>query len=182
MGTNAVQLLNNGKIVLGGTYYYSNYSQSGFTLVKVNANGTLDASFGNSGFKNFNFGGQNDYLYGILVQADGKILAAGSSAGKFALARINTNAGYDANFNITGKTLTEFDAGSTSRANYISFEPDQKILATGLISRNDSTVGFCTARFHTGNTVGLMERQDLLQTWVYPNPFTQSFTLDVALT
>lgn len=181
MGTNAVKLLDNGKIVLGGTYYYSNYSKSGFTLARVNANGTMDASFGTTGIKNFNFGGQDDFLYSILVQEDGKILAAGSTAGKFALARISTNGSYDLSFNATGKSSIEFDAGSTSSAHFMSFEADQKIWVSGLIRRNDLSVGFCSARFHLGNTVGLLERESTLQASVFPNPFKESISLEVNL-
>jgi uncharacterized delta-60 repeat protein len=181
MGTNAVKLLDNGKIIVGGTYYYSNYTKSGFALASVNANGTMDASFGSTGVKNFNFGGQDDFLYSILVQEDGKILAAGSTAGKFALARIHKNGTYDLSFNANGKSTIEFDAGSTSSAHFMSFEANQKIWVSGLVRNSDLSVGFCSARFHIGNTVGLLERENSLQATVYPNPFKEYITVEVSL-
>ncbi|MCF8254795.1 MAG: T9SS type A sorting domain-containing protein [Bacteroidia bacterium] len=181
MGTNAMKLLDNGKIILGGTYYYSNYTKSGFAIASVNADGTMDASFGSNGLRNFNFGGQDDFLYSILVQEDGKILAAGSTTGKFALARIHKNGTYDLSFNTTGKTTIEFDAGSTSSAHFMSFEADQKIWVSGLIRHSDLSVGFCSARFHLGNTVGLLERENSLQASVYPNPFKESITIEVSI-
>jgi uncharacterized delta-60 repeat protein len=181
MGTNAAKVLDNGKIIIGGTYYYSNYTKSGFTIASVNANGTMDAVFGSTGVKNFNFGGQDDFLYSILVQEDGKILAAGSTVGKFALARINKNGTYDLGFNATGKSTIDFDAGSTSSAHFMSFEADQKLWVTGLIIRADLSIGFCSARFHLGNTVGLLEKENALQANVYPNPFTEQVNLDINL-
>jgi uncharacterized delta-60 repeat protein len=181
MGTSDAKLLDNGKIILGGTYYYSNYTKSGFTLVSINSNGTMDATFGSTGYRNFNFGGQNDILNSILVQEDGKILAGGSTADKLALARINTNGSYDLNFNATGKSSIEFDAGSTSIAYYMNFEADQKINVGGIITRSDSSIGFCSARFYLGNTVGLLERENSMQVSLYPNPFKEIINIEASL-
>jgi hypothetical protein len=55
-------------------------------------------------------------------------------------------------------------------------------LVTGLISRFDSTVGYCKARFHIGNTVGINEQEVQLEPVVFPNPFAQNFSLNLNLT
>ena len=65
-----------GKIVVAGNSYSSN---SDLTLVRYNANGSLDTSFGGTGKVTTDFGSRDDYGYSVVLQADGKIVVAGSS-------------------------------------------------------------------------------------------------------
>ena len=89
----SVQL--DGKIVTAGFGYDSSGVQSYYVLIRYNANGTLDGSFGSAGIVTTNLGGGTDnFAYGLAIQTDGKIVAAGtsgttdSSAGMFvAIAR-----------------------------------------------------------------------------------------------
>jgi uncharacterized delta-60 repeat protein len=85
----ALALQADGKLVALG-----HRSQFNFALARYNADGSLDASFGDAGKArtDFNSGGQG---YAVALQTDGKIVAAGglgySSSGDFALARYNPN-------------------------------------------------------------------------------------------
>jgi uncharacterized delta-60 repeat protein len=73
-----------GKIIVAGKSY-SNTS-SDFLLVRYNADGTLDSSFGNSGKAILDLGG-TDSAEGMLLQPDNKVLAVGTKNGDMALVR-----------------------------------------------------------------------------------------------
>jgi uncharacterized delta-60 repeat protein len=74
-----------GKILVGGSNGFRSYSsgtvsqQGDFAIMRLNANGSLDTTFGVGGTRVIN-GNRNDYgLKSIYVKPDGKILAAGTS-------------------------------------------------------------------------------------------------------
>ncbi|MET9536264.1 calcium-binding protein [Streptomyces sp. NPDC006553] len=81
-------LQQNGKIVLAGRADDPNSSEANdFGLARLHVNGAVDTGFGGDGFVVTGF---NDFdeARGVLVQPDGKIVAAGYGAGfAFALAR-----------------------------------------------------------------------------------------------
>ncbi|WP_329275113.1 calcium-binding protein [Streptomyces sp. NBC_00691] len=81
-------LQQNGKIVLAGRADDPDSSEANdFGLARLNVNGSVDTGFGGDGFVVTGF---NDFdeARGVLVQPDGKIVAAGYGAGfSFALAR-----------------------------------------------------------------------------------------------
>ncbi|MFD9353417.1 calcium-binding protein [Streptomyces sp. NPDC060031] len=81
-------LQQNGKIVLAGRADDPNSSEANdFGLARFNPNGTVDTGFGGDGFVVTGFG-DFDEARGVLVQPDGKIVAAGYGAGfAFAVAR-----------------------------------------------------------------------------------------------
>jgi uncharacterized delta-60 repeat protein len=66
-----------GKIVAVG--YAPVGGVNDFALVRLNLNGSLDGSFGVGGKVNHDFGGGVALGYGVAVQADGKIVAAGTA-------------------------------------------------------------------------------------------------------
>jgi uncharacterized delta-60 repeat protein len=101
-----------GKILLaGGAYQNSNLGQ--FALARYNTDGSLDTSFGSNGTGTVTtpIGTLFDMIYGIAVQSDGKIVAAGAtetSSGVYevALARYGTDGTLDSTFGEAGKTVT----------------------------------------------------------------------------
>ncbi|WP_330300273.1 calcium-binding protein [Streptomyces sp. NBC_00503] len=90
----AMALQQNGKIVLAGRADDPNSSEANdFGLARFNTNGTVDTGFGGDGFVVTGFG-DFDEARGVLVQPDGKIVAAGYGAGyAFALARYDGSDG-----------------------------------------------------------------------------------------
>jgi uncharacterized delta-60 repeat protein len=88
-----VALQNDGRIVAGGSS--QNVSGSGhsrFALIRYNADGSLDSTFGTGGKVTTHFGsGTNDFGSGLALQADDKLVAAGTSSNvaysRFAVAR-----------------------------------------------------------------------------------------------
>jgi len=72
----AIQL--DGRIVAAGWFDDGNREGPDFALARYNADGTLDESFNSTGKVVTNLGGF-DVGYGVGIQSDGKIVAAGSS-------------------------------------------------------------------------------------------------------
>jgi len=92
-----------------------------FSFVTPAQSGTLDPTFGNGGV----FVSPNDlqgFMSKILIQPDGKILAAGITSAnsqpivhKGLLFRLNSNGTIDASFGVNGKVITELGAFGKQR-------------------------------------------------------------------
>ncbi|SCY25676.1 MopE-related protein [Flavobacterium caeni] len=120
-----------GKIVIGG--YFTNYGGVGFPrnrLARINANGTLDATFTVGS-------GLNDYPLTLVCQPNGKILAGGAfttynGATVNRFFRLNTDGSHDLTFD-SGTGMN----GIVYKAN---FQPDGKFLvASEATNYNDNT-------------------------------------------
>ena len=79
---NALALLANGKLVLGG------YNGHDFALARFQPGGTLDGTFGSGGKKTIAFAGTDAYAYGMAVQNDGKVVLVGRAGTSVAVARV----------------------------------------------------------------------------------------------
>jgi uncharacterized delta-60 repeat protein len=87
----AVTLQTNGDIVAAGqtapTDVDMTRGPSYFGLVRYNPNGSVDTTFGNSGFVSTQFGNTEAFVNTVLIQTDGKIVAVGNSNNEITLAR-----------------------------------------------------------------------------------------------
>jgi uncharacterized delta-60 repeat protein len=70
--------------------------------------GDLDPGFGTNGKVITDFNGANDIANNVFVQADKKIVVAGTSNDVFALAKYNSDGSLDTSFGNNGKTTTNF--------------------------------------------------------------------------
>ena len=132
-----------GKIVICGTRVSNGSSGSDFFVARFNANGTLDTSFSFDGEVTIDFDGGtgSDSAQGVALQADGKIVVAGTTTGSvsgsadFAVARLNADGSLDTTFGGgTGKTTVGFDLdGGTGNDNAgsIALQADGKIVVVG---------------------------------------------------
>ncbi len=73
---NAVAIQPDGKIIVAGSTY--NGTNDDFALARYNVDGSLDASFSFDGKRTSAFGSGKDVARGVALQADGKIVVAGS--------------------------------------------------------------------------------------------------------
>ncbi len=73
----AVVIQGDGKITAAGYSY--NGTNDDFALVRYNANGSLDTTFGTYGTVTTAIGSGDDRAYAVAIQSDGKIVAAGYS-------------------------------------------------------------------------------------------------------
>ena len=98
-----------GKILVAGLSLIG--GNNDFALVRYNSDGTLDTSFGGGdGIATTAVGAGNDGGYSVMVQADGKIVVAGTSNNgsndDFAVVRYNSDGSLDTSFDsILANTL-----------------------------------------------------------------------------
>jgi len=147
-----------GKIVATG---YANIDgEEDFALVRYNANGTLDATFGAGGKVITEFGRLQQgfsYAFGnsIAVQSNGKIVVAGRAyigAGfDAALARYESDGMLDASFGTGGKVITDF-GGSNDLVSSVAVQPDGNIVAAGQANVVRG-YGFALARYTSSGTL-----------------------------
>lgn len=86
----AIALLDDGKILMVG------YRDDNFAVAKFNADGSLDTTFGDEGWKVVPFDGVTSYASDVAIQDDGKIVVSGfalNGVNRFqvAVARLNTD-------------------------------------------------------------------------------------------
>ena len=140
-----------GKAVVAGTRFDPGPSDD-FVLARYTSRGALDPTFDRDGKVTTDFGGRSDGADDVAIQADGRIVAAGSGYPAqvrpvdFALARFNRDGSLDASFGDGGKVLTTFEPNSLDGANAVVIQPDGKIVAAGS-TRSGATRAFAVARY-----------------------------------
>ena len=146
-----VAIQSDGKIVVSGTQYITSTSAD-FLLVRYEANGTLDQTFGSSGRVMTDFSEGSDIALDVAVQADGRIIVVGSAfitttKSDFALARYNLNGSLDTGFGVNGLVTTDF-TGDHERAYAVALQSDGKILVAGQSFSGGTSADFALARYH----------------------------------
>ncbi len=82
----------NGKILAGG----APISEGGFVIARYSSDGKLDNDFGNNGYVFTNISGNADHIFDMVIQEDGKLVAAGRIGSyktnmiSFGISRYNT--------------------------------------------------------------------------------------------
>jgi len=133
----AIALQADGKIVVVGNALVG-VGQRGLAVVRYNANGSLDNSFGVAGKVITSLAGLGlEGAETVVVQPDGKIVIAGEYVSSqspndldLAVLRYNSNGGLDTSFDTDG--IATLDLGSLSDfGNGLAVQPDGKILVAG---------------------------------------------------
>ncbi|HQO79470.1 MAG TPA: InlB B-repeat-containing protein [Deltaproteobacteria bacterium] len=94
--------------------------------------GILDIDFGEGGIVTTPLGEDTqDEARALAIQADGKIVVAGSSFGDFALVRYDENGDPDPTFGIGGKVVTSIGEGTSDEAFALAIQADGKIVVAG---------------------------------------------------
>jgi len=118
-----------GKLVVGGFSSHTEDASSAFVLVRYHPNGSLDLSFGAAGTgKVITSIGSFSVCSSIALQSDGKIVAAGHSVDRFALARYLADGNLDTTFNGTGIVTTSI---GTSWGSQVALQNDGRIVLAG---------------------------------------------------
>ncbi len=153
-----------GKIVVAG-YAETSLDSFGnrygdFAVARYNPNGTLDTTFDGDGWVATNASASNtgfDGAYDVVIQSDGRIVAAGESRSSgstdFTLLRYNADGSLDDGgqndstsgdaFGTGGKAIIQF-----GRAYALAVQPDGKILAAGAYNGD-----FLLARYASAGTL-----------------------------
>ncbi|WP_327593710.1 calcium-binding protein [Streptomyces chartreusis] len=147
---NGVAVQADGKIVVVGRTSDPETLNPEFTVVRYNPDGTLDTGFGTGGavVTEFGTGGPSE-AFSVKVQADGGIVAVGSSGAAFVLARYNSDGSLDTGFDGDGRVTTTF-AGGGATAFDVALQSDGKIVAAGRAGYNypANASDFALARYN----------------------------------
>jgi uncharacterized delta-60 repeat protein len=158
-GAEEIKIQSDGKIVVAG--YSETASITSFALARYNPDGSLDTSFGIGGKTTTSIEGNNEYANSLVIQSDGKIIAAGYSLNQtgtrndndFALVRYNTNGSLDTSFGTGGKVTTAIGSGYDN-INTIAIQGDGKIVAAGYSDNiNGIYTDFALVRYNTNGSL-----------------------------
>ena len=148
-----VKFQSDGKILVGGLSHIQNPFQDRFTIIRYHPNGTLDSSFGTGGIVYTQFTEDVDVINELLIQPDGRIIAAGV-AGSYhggwngysdcALARYLPNGTLDSTFGKAGKTTYQLTSESNSITSAL-LQGDNRVLAAGFANLNGKAQFFVSA-------------------------------------
>ena len=130
----SIEIQPDGKIVAGGR------GLLGATVVRYNANGTLDQFFGNNGIAT---AFPSVYINSMAMQSDGKFVLAGfmivgNNDIAFAVVRFNANGTVDTAFGNNGLATTNFSAFEDN-AKSVKIALDGKIVAAGISYKFDNS-------------------------------------------
>jgi uncharacterized delta-60 repeat protein len=148
----AVAIQADGKIVAGGFAWVSGVD---FALARYNTDGSLDPSFDGDGKVTTDYGFGSSQVYGLAIQADGKIVAAGygaATAQDFFLARYTSNGSLDPSFDDDGKVTFLGFGPNHNQAHAVGIQPDGKIVAAGCANCLSSSSNFAVARLNTNGS------------------------------
>ena len=122
----AVAVQSDGKIVVAG-------GDEDFELARYTKDGTLDTGFGGDGKVTTDFGDDDESARAVVVQPNGKVVAAGKSGSLFVLARYNADGTPDTSFGGgDGVVTTDFPDTDTDAANALVLQPNGKLVAAGV--------------------------------------------------
>ncbi|MDP1977638.1 MAG: hypothetical protein Q8K39_08270, partial [Undibacterium sp.] len=148
-GANSVIQQADGKLVVAGYSYRS--SDFDFMLIRLDANGSVDKSFGINGFLPKSVTSSMEQAYSVIQQSDGKLVVAGVSGGSYSLIRLNPNGSLDTGFGSAGKLLLP----STPYGDGLSViqQADGKLVVAGSHSPKFGDADFFLARVNTNGTL-----------------------------
>jgi uncharacterized delta-60 repeat protein len=146
---NALALQPDGKLVVAGSADKGTTGQD-FALVRYNADGSLDTTFASGGVAMTDLAGSDDIALALAVQADGRLVAAGTATNPdgldFALVRYNAEGSLDAGFGVGGKVTTEV-AGTLDVATALVIQGNGKLVAAGQAIGADGSSDFDLVRY-----------------------------------
>jgi uncharacterized delta-60 repeat protein len=128
----AVATYSDGKILTAGASY--NGSDYDFTFVRLDANGSIDNTFGVNGIKTLSLGTSNDRITSIAIRSDGRIVAGGyyesGSTWAYVILRLNSDGSLDTTFGENGY-VTKAIGESYFYCTGLVLQKDDKIVASG---------------------------------------------------
>ncbi len=180
-GCDAMALQGDGKILMGGSFYRSSTGISGTAVLRYNADGTIDTSFGESGKIKFPYPDYPRNLpHDMLIQPDGKILLAGDNGNHWAICRLNSNGSLDSTFNGNGFLIPDLqNNNSLAWADGIAIQSDGKIVVSGYANEK----GIVVLRILSGLDLGVVDLSvSDNQLLISPNLIKSQATLQYILT
>lgn len=165
------------KLVIGATVSLGVQLQNRkIGLLKTDANGNLDLSFGINGRSILQNNLQSSFS-DFKRQTDNKILLVGNvSNTDFFMSRFDVNGNLDTTFSTIGSISTDFNSND-DWARSINIQSDGKVVVAGISFSNNVPSSLAIARYVLGP---LSTNSFVNSTFsVYPNPFSNNFTIDL---
>jgi uncharacterized delta-60 repeat protein len=135
-----------GKLVVAGIVKIG--TQTDFSILRYNPDGSLDNSFGTNGQVITDFAGLDDYPIAVTLDNNQKIIAVGYGSGtQFLVARYNSNGTLDSTFDTDGKVNTPFNNGLYAFA--VAVDSTNKIIVAG----GGGLDGFVIAKYNTNGSL-----------------------------
>ncbi len=146
------KVLSDSKIVASGRVYNPNAAVSSYpVLFRLNADGSMDNSFGNGGMVEGDFGNHDVLLECMQLQSDGKFVLAGYYDNVTAAVRYNADGTIDQSYGTNGVCVVSSIQG-TSYAKGIAIQNDGKAVLAGFYANGGSNKWFIT-RINTDGTL-----------------------------
>ncbi len=168
-------------VVCGSMQAGANFS---FALARYDTLGTLDPTFDTDGIVVTDIDLGQDLGLDLLVQPDGRIVAAGYSAQGatygFALARYEVDGSLDSTFGTNGIVITTF-GGPVASVYGVAQQTDGAIVAGGVAQGSD--YDFAVARYLDALALGVLDDVNEGNSYlIYPNPIDDIANLTYTLT
>jgi uncharacterized delta-60 repeat protein len=144
-----VVLQTDGKIIVVGRANGIN-ATADFGLMRYDAFGNPDPTFGNGGKVTTDFSGDFDAASAVIVQNDGKVIvvgratSVGGTKADFGIVRYDKFGNPDPNFGNGGKVITDF-SGNDDSASAVALQSDGKLVVAGSATLNSRD--FAVARY-----------------------------------
>jgi uncharacterized delta-60 repeat protein len=162
---NDVVIQSDGKVILVG--WVPGNGTEDAALVRYNADGTEDSSFGSGGKVLTDVtAGNNDRAEKVALQPDGKILIVGSTGNALFVARYLPDGTLDDSFGKGGVAQTMI-SGESVQGRSIALQPNGKIVAGGVVVLNS----YIVTRFNSNGSTDTTWDVDGIQT-IPPAPTT----------
>ncbi|MCA9121898.1 MAG: hypothetical protein H6822_11525 [Planctomycetaceae bacterium] len=145
-----IELDTQGRIVGAGYSVRPGGSDFDFTLVRYNADGTLDNSLDGDGIQQTNFSSGSDVARSLTIDGLGRLILtgdAGIATFDFAAARYNTDGSLDTTFSGDGKVTTDF-GGTTDRGYWgAGIDPLGNLVVAGYSTQGSTSHDFALSRY-----------------------------------
>jgi len=147
-----------GKILLCGTRFLSESSESSFFVARFTADGHLDPTFSFDGLVTIDFDGGSDFAAALALQSDGRIVVVGRSSNplapstlaNFAIARLLDDGTLDPEFGGgTGRKRIAFDLDAGDGEDVaadVAIQPDGRIVVAGTVATTSNGTDFGVVR------------------------------------
>ena len=149
----SIAIQSDGKIVVGAVSNAG--SNTNFTLIRYDQNGSLDNSFSTNGIVTTDIN-LNEGINSIAIQSDGKIVAAGYTttpiSKDFTVIRYNQDGSLDNTFSSDGIVITDI-AGFPDFGNSIAIQQDGKIVVAGSCNYGTNSNDFAVIRYNPNGTL-----------------------------
>ena len=149
----ALLIVGNSIVAAGMARRSTSTEGADFGLVKYRVDGQLDSTFGVGGKVVTDILSTQNYIEGMAIQPDGKIVAVGAASpdvntGDFALVRYNADGSLDTSFGPGGNgvVLTDFSSRDTGTGG-VALHPDGRIVMAGSAGTSSDTTYVVLLRY-----------------------------------